>query len=235
MTTAYASTRYVNEILTLLPEEEVELITPHLVSLEFNVGDVLISPNTPVEFAYFPESAIASLVALPKGQRIEAASIGREGFVGMPLLLGGVTLTETIVQIAGAANRITKKNLLTLLPQMPVLRALLEKYVLTLIEEVSLTAACNRAHPLAERCAKWLLLVRDRHDADVFLLTHKFLATMLGVRRAGVTVAAGMLQKAGIIKYSRGKVTVLNRDALEDATCECYGMIRSLQNGHRDS
>ena len=224
-----APARISNELLTLLPELEMERLAPHLTLLQFRVGDVLIAPSTPVEFTFFPESLIASVVALPKAERIEAVSTGREGFVGISALLGGETLSETIVQIAGEAHRISARKLLSLLPDMPMLSALLNRYLLIVLEEVSLTAACNRAHPLAERCAKWLLLVRDRQDEDVFLLTHKFLATMLGVRRAGVTVAAGMLQRAGIIKYSRGKVTVLDREALEAATCECYAMIRSLQ------
>jgi len=218
-----------NEMLTLLPAPESNRLAP-LISLEpFKIGEVLIAPDRPIEYVYFPESLIASVIALPKGERIEAVSVGREGFVGVPALLGGETLSETIVQIAGDAYRISANHLLALLPQMPVLAALLDRYMLTMIDEISLTAACNRAHPLSERCAKWLLLVRDRQDEDEFLLTHKFLATMLGVRRAGVTVAAGMLQKAGIIKYSRGRVTILNHLALEDATCECYGMIRGLQ------
>jgi CRP-like cAMP-binding protein len=218
-----------NELLKLLPEDERQQLLQHMTLLPYRISDVLAPPGPPSEFAYFPDSLIASVVALPKGERIEAVSVGREGFVGIAAILKGETLTETIVQIAGEAYRISAKRLVALLPELPVLAALLNHYMLIMFEEVSLTAACNRAHPLAERCAKWLLLVADRHDESVFLLTHKFLATMLGVRRAGVTVAAGTLQRAGIIKYSRGKVTIMDREALEKATCECYKMVNKLQ------
>ena len=229
MATALAPhTAFRNEMLSRVPPAELDTLLPHLTLLPFGVGNVLIAPETNVDFVYFPESLIASVVAIPDGERIEATSVGREGFVGIPAVLRGTTLSQTVVQIAGDAYRIAASQFVAILPDLPKLRKLVDTYIQTTIDEISLTAACNRAHPLSERCAKWLLLVRDRHDADVFLLTHKFLATMLGVRRAGVTVAAGILQKAGIIRYSRGRVTILNQAALEDATCECYGMIRKL-------
>ena len=222
-----------NEILASIPAAELDLLLPKLSFLPFGLGNVLITPEVEVEFIYFPETLIASVVALPNGERIEAVSVGREGFVGIPAVLGGFTLSQTIVQIAGDAYRIGAKQLSSMLHELPKLLELMNRYIMITIDEISLTAACNRAHPLSERCAKWLLLVRDRQEEDVFLLTHKFLATMLGVRRAGVTVAAGILQKAGIIRYSRGRVTVLDHRALEEATCECYGMIRKLQIAQR--
>ena len=228
LTALVPSSVFRNEILSRMPAEEMELLAPHMTLMPFGLGAVLITPETDVGFIYFPETLIASVVAMPNGERIEAVSVGREGFVGIPAILGGQTLSQTIVQITGDAQCVSAKSFVSLLSSMPKLKELLDRYILTTIDEISLTAACNRAHPLMERCAKWLLLVRDRQDEDMFLLTHKFLATMLGVRRAGVTVAAGILQKAGIIRYSRGRVNILNHTALEETACECYAMIRKL-------
>jgi CRP-like cAMP-binding protein len=218
-----------NVLLSSLPAEELATLRPYLEKIHCGLGTVLIQPDEKIEFVVFPETLIASIVALPNAERIEAVSVGREGFVGFPALLGGTTLTQTIVQIVGDAYRVPADRFVQLLETMPRCKAILHRYMMVVIDETSLTAACNRAHPLNERCAKWLLLVRDRHDESQFLLTHKFLATMLGVRRAGVTVAAGTLQKAGMIRYSRGKVTILNHELLEGAACECYEMIRKLQ------
>jgi CRP-like cAMP-binding protein len=235
MATALApQTLFRNELLSRVPQDEMEQLAPHLSLLPFGLGNVLVQPEKEVEFVYFPESMIGSVVAIPNGERIEAVSVGREGFIGIPAILEGTTLTQTIVQIAGDGYRVSATQFKLLLTTMPKLKSMIDAYILITLDEVSLTAACNRAHPLSERCAKWLLLVRDRHDEEVFLLTHKFLATMLGVRRAGVTVAAGILQKAGIIRYSRGRVTILDQNALEEAACECYATIRKLRVDARD-
>lgn len=223
-----------NEILSRVPSAEMEQLAPHLTLLPFALGNVLIHAEEKIDFVYFPESMIGSVVAMPDGERIEAVSVGREGFIGIPAVLNGTTLSQTIVQMAGDAYRVSAEQFKTLLEAMPKLKSLIDQYILITLDEISLTAACNRAHPLSERCAKWMLLVRDRHDEDVFLLTHKFLAIMLGVRRAGVTVAAGVLQKAGIIRYTRGRVTILNHEALEQAACECYAMIRKLSRDSGD-
>jgi CRP-like cAMP-binding protein len=220
-----------NVLLAGVPLEEMSQLRPHLERIHCELGQVLIQPETEIDFVYFPESFIGSVVALPNAERIEAVSVGREGFIGFPVLLGGTTVTQTIVQILGDGYRVPAAVFLRLIESMPRLKAMLNRYMLVVLDETSLTAACNRAHPLNERCAKWLLLVRDRHDDSQFLLTHKFLATMLGVRRAGVTVAAGTLQKAGMIRYSRGKVTIVNHELLEGAACECYVTIRRLQRG----
>lgn len=226
---AESRTDYRNTLLSEVPDGEMALLRPHLERMHYKLGDVLIQPNTRIPFVVFPETCIASVVALPDAERIEAVSVGREGFVGFPVVLGGTTLTQTIVQILGDGHRISSEDFIALLEEMPVFRSILHRYIMVVLDETSLTAACNRAHPLNERCAKWLLLVRDRHDQNQFLLTHKFLATMLGVRRAGVTVAAGTLQKAGMIRYSRGKVTIVNHELLEDAACDCYETISRLQ------
>lgn len=220
-----------NSLLSRIPTEELATLAPHLQRIHCGLGTVLIPPDTKVEYVVFPETMIASIVALPNAERIEAVSVGREGFVGFSALLGGTTLTQTIVQIIGEGYRVPADIFVDLIETMPRFKAMLYRYIMIVLDETSLTAACNRAHPLNERCAKWLLLVRDRHDESQFLLTHKFLATMLGVRRAGVTVAAGTLQKAGMIRYSRGKVTIVNHAMLEGTACECYEIIRKLQGG----
>lgn len=220
-----------NVLLSRIPAEELATLRPHLQKIHCGLGTVIIQPDTKIEHVVFPETMIASIVALPNAERIEAVSVGREGFVGFPALLGGTTLTQTIVQIIGDGYRVPADTFVEVIEAMPKFKAMLYRYIMIVLDETSLTAACNRAHPLNERCAKWLLLVRDRHDESQFLLTHKFLATMLGVRRAGVTVAAGTLQKAGMIRYSRGKVTIVNHAMLEGTACECYEIIRKLQGG----
>ncbi|HUQ98167.1 MAG TPA: Crp/Fnr family transcriptional regulator [Gemmatimonadaceae bacterium] len=220
-----------NLLLSRIPADELASLSPHLEKVHYGLGTVIIQPDSPVDYVVFPETLIASIVALPNAERIEAVSVGREGFVGFPALLGGTSLTQTIVQIVGEGYRVEADTFVELLETMPKFKAMLYRYIMIVLDETSLTAACNRAHPLNERCAKWLLLVRDRHDESQFLLTHKFLATMLGVRRAGVTVAAGTLQKAGMIRYSRGKVTIVNHAMLEGTACECYEIIRKLQGG----
>ena len=218
-----------NRILAYIPEAERAHLMSYLEEVEFPINSVMLAADTKPKAVYFPIDVIASMVAHPGKSMIEAATVGREGFVGLPVFLGGVSSTTTIVQLAGSAYRMRAEDFLSSLPDMPELTALLHRYALATMDEASQTAACNRTHPLEERCAKWLLVVHDRVDEMSFALTHKFLAVMLGVRRAGVTVAAGALQKAGIISYTRGRVTILNRAALEQASCDCYEKLRRVR------
>lgn len=218
-----------NRVLASIPSEELALLRPHLEEMELATNAILLAPDGKPKAVYFPTTAIASIVAHPGKSMIEAATVGREGFIGMPVFLGGVSSTTTLVQIPGSGYRVRAADFMTVLRDCPHLTALLNRYSLGQMDEAALTAGCNRAHPLEERCAKWLLLCHDRVEGDVFELTHKFLAVMLGVRRAGVTVAAGTLQQAGMIRYSRGKVTVLDRAALERASCSCFGKLQEIQ------
>ena len=229
MTSAAPDRALSNRVLASLPEAERAQLLPYLEEVDFSLNSVLLAADTKPRAVYFPTSTIASVVAHPGKAMIEAATVGREGFVGLPVFLGGVSSTTTIVQLAGSAYRMRADDFISSLADSPELKALLHRYALAMMDEASQTAACNRTHPLEERCAKWLLLVHDRVESASFPLTHKFLAVMLGVRRAGITVAAGTLQKAGIISYTRGRVNILDRAALERASCDCYDKLRRVR------
>jgi CRP-like cAMP-binding protein len=216
-------------MLAYIPEAERAQLLPYLEQVDFSLNSIMLEADKPAKAVFFPTTAIASVVAHPGKSMIEASTVGREGFVGLPVFLGGISSTTTIVQIPGAAYRMNADEFSAALRDMPGLTTLLYRYSLAAMDEASQTAACNRTHPLEERCAKWMLLVHDRVDADTFPLTHKYLAVMLGVRRAGVTVAAGTLQKAGMISYTRGSVTVLDRAALERASCDCYEKLKRVR------
>lgn len=224
-----------NELLAVVPAPEMEPLAERLELVRYSSGDVLIEPHSAPGFVFFPESLIASIVAFPTRERIEAASVGRGGFLGYPAVLGTPTITQTVVQMEGEAWRVNADTFAELLAQMPTLRAVLSCSIMAVLDEIAITAACNAAHSVVERCAKCLLLVRARSGADEFTLTHRALATMLGVRRAGVTVAVGALQRAGVIRYHRGKVLITDRTALERASCQCYSLINLLQENRRES
>ena len=229
MTSTVAEKSMGNRMLASIPAAELARIRPHLEEIDLPLNTLLLTAEGAPEAVYFPTTAIASIVAHPGKSMIEAATVGREGFVGLPVFLGGVSSTTTIVQVPGSGYRVRASEFMSVLDDCPNLTALLNRYSLGMLDEASLTAGCNRTHPLEERCAKWLLLIHDRIDGDAFEITHKFLAVMLGVRRAGVTVAAGTLQKAGMLRYSRGKVTIVNREALAQSTCSCYAKLQDIQ------
>lgn len=224
-----------NELLAVVPDPELEPLGLRLELVRYRAGDVLIEAHSAPGFVFFPESLIASIVAIPAHERIEAASVGRGGFLGYPAVLGTPTFTQTVVQMEGETWRINADTFAELLPQMPTLRAVLSCSIMAVLDEISLTAACNAAHSLESRCAKCLLLVRERSGVDDFNLTHRALATMLGVRRAGVTVALGALQKAGMVTYHRGRVKITDWAALERSSCKCYGLINLLELARRES
>ena len=228
--TAELSTLELNYLLARVDPAELELLKPHLERVTLYIGAYLIRANEAIEYAYFPESMIASVIALPNTERVEAVSIGCEGFVGyQALLLHGQTVSETVVQIEGDAYRISIAELDRILPDAPFLRKEMERYILTVLEETAINAACHRSHSLDHRAARWLLHMQDRARTGYFKITHHYLAVMLGVRRAGVSVALGKLQQSGMISYSRGKMQILNRRALEGSACKCYGIVDSLQ------
>jgi CRP-like cAMP-binding protein len=217
-----------NRFLAALPVESYGRLAPELETVEMRAKVVLWEPDTPIKSVYFPHDCVMSIIIPLKGDvAVEAGTVGREGFLGVPVVLGGhSTSTQAIVQVAGTASRVPASVFRRAVAEDVALRDFSLRYAQALLEQTSQSVACNGRHDLSERCARWLLMTRDRVDGDEFHLTHEFLATMLGVRRATVTVAAAILQRAGLIRYSRGRVRILDRDGLEEAACECYGIVR---------
>ena len=218
----------VNQLLAFLPQDEYQRLVPHLESVSLSLGQVLYEPAEIIEYIYFPKQAAVSLVSLlENGSTTEVGMVGKEGIIGYPVFLGGTSTTHrAIVQIAGTAMKMDAKVLKTEFSRGGVLQKLLLLYIQALLTQISQTAVCNRHHSLEERLVRWLLTAQDCVPSKELSLTQEFIANMLGTRRPGVTVAAGRLQQAGIISYSRGKITVLKREALEEAACECYGTVK---------
>jgi CRP-like cAMP-binding protein len=217
-----------NHVLAALPTSELERLRPQLESVRLPYKRVLIAAGEPIAHAYFPEAGLGSLVArLEDGSEVEVGMTGREGMVGIPIILQAETsTTDCVIQVPGSGWRIRAAALHEAIERSPALRLLLLRYVQAFYSQVTQTSACNARHDLPERLARWLLMTHDRIDGDELPLTQEFLSTMLGVRRPGVTLAAHALQEAGLIRYRRGLITVLDRPALEGAACECYALVR---------
>ena len=219
----------VNRLLGFLPEDEIDWLWPHLEKVEYRSGDVLTEAHAVYSHVYFPETAVCSIInRLPDGGVVEVGTIGNEGAAGVAVFLGdGIMPNETIVQIPGVIRQAPAALFADGLPDRPHLRRILQRYTHAYLTQVSQTAACNARHPLEARCARWLLMTHDRvGGSESFPLTQQFLAFMLGVRRAGVTEAAGKLERVGLIRNQRGRFTVVDRDGLEEAACGCYGIVR---------
>jgi CRP-like cAMP-binding protein len=186
----------------------------------------------PIRFAHFPEDCVISLVTqLDSGDSVEAMTVGNDGFVGVAIFHGlPSSRLMAVGQITGESRRVRAEDFRQMMAVCPVLYGLLHRYSQFVFETVSQSAACNRLHVIEQRCARWLLMSQDRVGRDRFDLTQEFLAMMLGVRRPGVTVAIGLLEKAGLIMHERGSITVMNRGGLEKVSCECYRTIRTRQN-----
>ncbi|MBD1841814.1 Crp/Fnr family transcriptional regulator [Coleofasciculus sp. FACHB-64] len=218
-----------NRLLAALPDEEYERLVPHLEPVSLPLNQVLYELGVPIEYVYFPQQGIVSLLSvLEDGSTVEAGMVGNDGMVGLPIILGGnKTSNRALVQVAGNGMRMKAEQLRSEFKRGGVLQSLLLRYTQALLTQVSQGVACNRLHTIEERLARWLLTVQDRVESDQFPLTQEFIAQMLGTRRSGVTVAAGTLSKAGTIRYSRGKITILNQGDLEAISCECYGIIKA--------
>ena len=194
------------------------------VSLELK--RILHEPDEPAPHVYFPLSGVISLLTvLDDGSAVEIATVGSEGMVDFAAYLDLESPARWLVQVPGSAVRVEAAELRQLADDWPELREVMHTYMLAMFVLVSQTAACNRRHPVEERCARWLLMTHDRVEADYFPMTHEFLADMLGVRRPSVSIAMSILSKAGYMRYRRGKVEILDRDGLEKATCECYRVL----------
>jgi len=217
-----------NRILSSLSPEDYARILPDLkaVPLKFRVS--LHEPGDKMPYVYFPNTGIISmLTVMQDGTAVEIATIGNEGMVDLFVFLGvEESDSRLLVQVPGTALRMESARFREHVDQIPALRTLLGYYAIALFALAAQSAACNRMHPMIQRCARWLLMTHDRVDAPEFPMTHNFLSEMLGVRRPSVSVAAEALQKTGVITYHRGKVTVLDRAGLEAASCECYRLIR---------
>jgi CRP-like cAMP-binding protein len=217
-----------NRLLAALHPADFSLLKPHLKRIVLEQGVLLHEQEDPVEQAYFPQSGMISLLAvMGDGQAIETATVGREGTVGAMAGLGPAhASSRAVVQVAGTAWVITTSQLQAAVRQSEHLRNVILQYKETLLAQVQQTAGCNALHKAEARLARWLLQTRDRVDSDRVPLTQEFLSQMLGLRRTTVTMVAGVLQKAGLIAYRRGHVEIIGRTGLEQAACECYGIIR---------
>jgi CRP-like cAMP-binding protein len=222
-------TSIANRLIASLPADESALVRSSLERVELSQRDVLYEPDQPIRHVYFPETAVISLMNnFSNGGTIEIGTVGREGMAGLPAFLSGHTsTTRAVVQLPGIAYRLDAKALRDVASPGRALHTLLMQYTHAFLAQVAQTAACNSAHLVDERCARWLLTTRDRVDGDDFPLTHEFLAFMLGVRRSGVTVAMRTLKDSGLVKYTRGRVTIVDRQKLQGASCECYGVVSS--------
>ena len=217
-----------NRILLGLSAKECNFILSRLVLVNLALHDILQEPGRPIQYCYFPNTAMASILnVMGDGSSVEVGLAGWEGFVGIPVIAGFRTSSSRVVtQAIGAAFRINASDLREALPSCPQLLASLLRYSQEAMMEVTQIAACNRLHEVAERLARWLLMSQDRIRSEDLPLTQDFLAQMLGTRRASVSVAAAILQRAGLIHYKRGHVSILNRAGLEEASCECYKVIQ---------
>jgi CRP-like cAMP-binding protein len=213
-----------NQILLGLPAKERDTIFPQLTGVELKTHIVLHEPGEAIKFGYFVNSGMVSvLTVLAERKSVEVGLTGKDGFVGLPLIVGFSSgPTQAVVQIAGSAFKISARALTQVVGQCPTLANRLQRYVQILAMQGTQVAACNRLHEVDERLARWLLMCQDRIGSNLVPLTQEFLAHMLGTRRASVTVAAGVLQKAGLITYERGHVNIVDRARLEGACCECY-------------
>jgi CRP-like cAMP-binding protein len=220
---------YKNLILSCLPRAEIARLRPNLEPLVLPQNKDLSLPGEKVLYGYFLEEGMASIVVtMRNGVSVEVGIVGREGMVGLPILLGtGHIPTHTFMQISGSGFRIRAQALKAEFDRSGALRTLCGRYFQGHLVQVSSSAACNRIHNIEKRLARWLLLCQDRTDLSRLPLTHEFLSQMLGTGRATVSLAAEILQRSKLIFYSRGKVDILDRKGLEGAACECYQTIRA--------
>ncbi len=222
-----------NEILNHLPEQEFSLLRPHLELVSLQQRARLQGPDHPIEYGYFINRGLGSILVSTDSRTVEVGVLGREGFVGVELGLGFTHTPHTlIVQVPGNAFRVDAGVLRRLLPSLPDLRLQLSRFSHLQGLQVAQLAACNRLHELEQRLARWLLMSNDRTGVSSLPFTHDLLAAMLGTARPSVTLAAGILQREGAISYERGVVNIVDRTRLESAACECYHVIAHISNGN---
>ncbi|MEP7086471.1 MAG: Crp/Fnr family transcriptional regulator [Gemmatimonadota bacterium] len=217
-----------NRILAALPPTEFDRVVADLEPFELSINKVLYEANSPVTHAYFPISGCLSMVNVMDEGAVEVGTIGFEGWAGLPLLLGDDRMpTRAFVLLTGESYRMSAAAFARAVDRNPAFARLVNRHSLALFNQAAQSVACNRLHTLESRCARWLLMTHDRMRMEPFVLTHEFLSYMLGVHRPAVTLAAGALRRAGLIRYTRGKVTVMDRPGLEAASCACYEITRA--------
>lgn len=219
-----------NSLLGAIPRKAYQRLLGGLEPVTLTFGEILYEPGDTIRHVYFPGASVVSLLTLADGHlALEVGLIGRDGMVGIPLVLGHkLSAVRALVQGTGTAMRMASAPFLKEFARSPLLQRELYRYTHALMAQISQTAACNRFHVIETRLARWLLMTHDRVKSDHFRMTHEFLGHMLGVRRVGVTRAAQALQQRRLISYSRGAITVLDRAGLEAAACECYKVVRDM-------
>ena len=217
-----------NHLLAALPTVEFERLAPHLELVPMLLGEVLYEPGGQLQHVYFPTTAIISLhYVMESGSSAEIAGVGNEGMLGISLFMGGdTTPSSAVVQVAGHGYRLQARLLKEEFNRAGLMQRLLLRYTQALVTQMSQTAACNRHHSVEQQLCRWLLLTLDRLSSNELVMTQELVANALGVRREGITEAAGILQRAGIIRYRRGHIAVLDRSGLEAGACECYAVVR---------
>ena len=217
-----------NRLLAALPGGEYERLLPQLAQVSFSLGEVVYEFGGQLDYVYFPTTSIVSLLyTMENGSSAEMGLTGNDGVVGIALFMGGGTMpNRAVVQNAGDAIRMKAKVLQDEFARGGRFQHLLLRYTQALITQISQTAVCNRLHSVEQQLCRWLLLSHDRVKADELIMTQELIADMLGVRREGVTVAAGHLQDAGAISYVRGHIKILDRQKLEETVCECYQVVK---------
>jgi len=217
-----------NHLLVALPAAEFEPLAAHLELVPMQLGEFLYEPGTQLQHAYFPTTSIVSLhYVMASGASAESAGVGSEGVVGVSLFLGGdTTPSSAVVQTAGHAYRLERRLLVKEFNRAGAMQRLLLRYTQALVTQMLQTAACNRHHSVEQQLCRWLLMTLDRAPLHELIMTQELVASMLGVRREGITEAAGKLQQAGYIRYRRGHIAVLDRAGLEKRACECYAVVK---------
>jgi CRP-like cAMP-binding protein len=217
-----------NRLLAALPVDQYERLRPHLQPVEFDLGEVVYEFAGQLDYVFFPTTSIVSLLyTMENGTSAEMGLTGNDGVVGIALFMGGGTMpNRAVVQSAGGALRMKAKVLQDEFALGGKFQQMLLRYTQALITQISQTAVCNRLHSVEEQLCRWLLLSHDRLKSDELIMTQELIADMLGVRREGVTVAAGHLQDAGAISYVRGRIQILDRPKLEETVCECYSVVK---------
>ena len=226
---ARSAQRTRNHLLNVLTADDYARLSPTLERVQVKLLDVAAKRGEPFTHIYFPETCVISLVNfMSDGNGVEAGTIGNEGFAGLAAYLeANLSESKTFCQVAGEALRIPVNDVVRAAAESKSLRLMLNRYVQAYLSQVAQSVACNRLHDIEKRCARWLMMTHDRVDqSQPFVLKHEFLALMLGVRRAGVTTAAGALQDKGLIRYRRGSIRILDREGLSASACECYGLVR---------